>query len=163
MNVLNRSHEFSTTAIHKPFRALVGNPNRVYIAIVTLSGTGKLLLCISPPTSSLPAFADALATNNLQYLRKDWGPIVTNDIWVTDGLGHDPNAHWVITEGILTPDSMQTDAVRPKPVPPAVISRPLTPAEQIADLPQQIQDALAQRELFIRAGINPYKPQHFVR
>lgn len=115
MSVQTRSHEFNRTAASKPFAALADNPNRVYIAIVTLAATGKLLFCIGPPGSVLPAFADGSATNNLQFLRRDWGPLVTNSIWVTDGAGHDPFAHWIITEGVLVPDAAQ-----PKPTVPFV-------------------------------------------
>lgn len=115
MVVQTRSHEFNTTGVAKPFRALVGNASRVYVAIVTLSATGKLLFCIGPSTSPLTCFADGSATTNLQFLRRDWGDLITNDVWVTDGAGHDPHAHWVITEGVLVPASEP-----PRPVAPFV-------------------------------------------
>lgn len=95
-------NEFDLPGGGVPVKICQSNPSRAYVSIYAINVIGVCWVSLAGDGLATSAFSELGNEPNPHFRRHDYGELVTNEIWVSDGAEHGPQAHFIVTEGILT-------------------------------------------------------------
>lgn len=95
------SFEYVGTSNAPPIQLLPNNPDRVWLTINVASLSGSVFLSQLGDGLQDGSFFGTSAVGWVNWLRKDVGSLVTQNVYVGDGAGNDIIGTLIVTEGVL--------------------------------------------------------------
>lgn len=80
---------------------LPANPQRVFVIIGCGTGVALFYLSTRNDGGTATVFATVPIGSTQDWLRHDYGPLITGEWWASDAAGNSPDASFSVTEGIL--------------------------------------------------------------
>ena len=100
-----QTERFQRFGVGKPVRLCKNNPDRVWIVVTPVSTTGTVAICTAARALLTTAVQLLSVNSSAGFLRSDFGPLITMDLWASDGNGVAYTGTLIVTQGILVPGS----------------------------------------------------------
>jgi hypothetical protein len=95
------------TGLPGPIKLLNSNPDRIWFTLTTINSLPGVWFAQIADTGQSLSFFACFTDQTQQFMRRDFGSLVTGDVWVSDGSGNDTNATVIATEGVLVGEASQ--------------------------------------------------------
>lgn len=89
------------TGVGPPIKLLGNSSRRVFVTFVQSAGAAACIISPFPDASFNNAIDDLNQSISNQWLRHDWGDLVTGEWYAGDGAGNAPNATFTLVEATL--------------------------------------------------------------
>lgn len=83
-------------------KILPNSPDRIWVVFTAILGGVTCYICSNSNGLQDSVYASLITGQTISILRYDFGPLVTGEFFVTNGVGLTPACQLVISEGTLT-------------------------------------------------------------